>query len=120
MHVFYTPKLFVNFKISITHSSLIYTSHQKMILKIVLSLIVLFTTVSAFERKNHSISTDQAINSLLVVYQNLSSAQQRKVDKIIGESVVNGTQNNTSLTGKIDSFVNGLKKSVQVRISLND
>lgn len=82
---------------------------------VVLSICILYLAfhVQSIQRTNHSVSTDQVINSLLVVYQNLTSAQQRKVDKII-ESTADGTDDEQSLTGKINSFVDGLHKSVQV------
>jgi hypothetical protein len=84
--------------------------------------ITLTTTVNSFNRVNHSINTNDTINSLLVVYHNLTNAQQKKVDNLIETSVAldlgtnDSNVTNEKLTDKINNFVNGLSQSVKVII----
>jgi hypothetical protein len=72
-----------------------------MLTKITILIIFIFVKTEAVQRRNNSISTDEAIQGLLTVYNNISNT---KFDGNFNETMV----------GKIDLFVGGMKNSVKV------
>jgi hypothetical protein len=72
-------------------------------------LLFIFTNLNvAFQKINHTVSTNDTILSLANLYKNLSNAQQRKVDPN-----ANGTK---TLKGKLDDLVNDVKSGVNTQI----